>query len=202
MTKTTLARLPLAARIAVGRTHPLTLAAAVVLVLLLGGLGWVGHATWLLDQERGQEQTRSQAGAAKPAPAAAPAAPSGAQADAAALARFHGALAPRGSAAEQVKTLFGLAGQNGLVLRQGDYKAGTDRNAHLMTYGVDLPVKGSYGAVWRFALGTLQAMPFATLDDISFRRNAVGDPAVEARLRLTLYLADDVPDAPSSGGAR
>jgi hypothetical protein len=203
MMKSTLARLPLAARIAVARTHPFTLAAGFVLALLLGGLAWVGHATWLLEQERAH--VRPRADAAPHVSRSVPAAPSGAQADAAALARFYDTLGPRRSSAEQVKTLFALAGQNGLVLRQGDYKAGTDRAAHVVTYGVDLPVKGSYGAVWRFALSTLQAMPFAALDDISFRRNAIGDPAVEARLRLTLYLADDAPDIPDtsvSGGAR
>ena len=57
------------------------------------------------------------------------------------------------------------------------------------TYQVTLPVKGSYGAVWKFGMLALRAIPFASLDEISFRRDAIGDAAVEARLRLTLYLA-------------
>ena len=59
--------------------------------------------------------------------------------------------------------------------------------AHLL---LNLPVKGSYGAIWQFALGALRAIPFASLDDIGFRRDSIGDPVVEARLRLTLYLKD------------
>jgi hypothetical protein len=35
----------------------------------------------------------------------------------------------------------------------------------------------------------LRAIPFASLDDISFKRDAIGTANVEARLRLTLYLA-------------
>jgi hypothetical protein len=57
-------------------------------------------------------------------------------------------------------------------------------------YQVTLPVKGSYAAVWNFALDSLRAIPFASLDDISFKRDSIGDDKVAARLRLTLYLAD------------
>ena len=51
-----------------------------------------------------------------------------------------------------------------------------------------------YGAIWQFAMGALREIPFASLDDISFRRDGIQDPTVEARLRLTLYLKD-VPGA-------
>jgi hypothetical protein len=76
------------------------------------------------------------------------------------------------------------------VLHEGEYKPGYDRNARLSTYQIDLPVKGSYRAIWQFAMDALRGIPFATLDEISFKRDAIGDTNVEARLRLTLYLAD------------
>jgi hypothetical protein len=103
---------------------------------------------------------------------------------------FYAALGPRRYAEQQVRTLFALAAKNGLSLSQGEYKTAYDRNARLTTYQVNLPVKGSYGAIWKFALGTLRTIPFASLDDIGFRRDSIGDPSVEARLRLTLYLKD------------
>jgi hypothetical protein len=34
------------------------------------------------------------------------------------------------------------------------------------------------------------SMPYASLDEISFRRESIGDEAVEARVQMTLYLAD------------
>ena len=85
------------------------------------------------------------------------------------------------------------------MLSQGEYKSGYERNARVHTYQVNLPVKGSYAAIWQFALGALRAIPFAALDDISFRRDSIGDPTVEARVRITFYLSD----APgtSAGGA-
>jgi hypothetical protein len=109
---------------------------------------------------------------------------------------FYDTLGERRYAEQQVKTLFALAAKNGLALSQGEYRTAYDRNARLTTYQINLPVKGSYGAIWKFALGALLAIPFASLDDIGFRRDSIGDPNVEARLRLTLYLKDEPGAAP------
>jgi hypothetical protein len=76
------------------------------------------------------------------------------------------------------------------VLRQGEYKPGYDRNARVYTYQVNLPVKGSYAAIWQFAMAALRTIPFASLDEITFHRDAIGDATVDARLKLTLYLRD------------
>ena len=61
---------------------------------------------------------------------------------------------------------------------------------------MSLPLKGSYAAVWQFALQALRAMPFASLDELSFRREQIADPTLEARVRLTLYLSDAAGVAP------
>ena len=106
------------------------------------------------------------------------------------LLAFYGALGEQRYAEQQVKTLFGLAAKNGLILSQGEYKSAAVPAARLHTYQITLPVKGSYKAIWQFSLAALRAMPFASLDDISFKRDTIGDASVEARLRLTLYLAD------------
>jgi hypothetical protein len=111
------------------------------------------------------------------------------------LAHFYATLGEKRYAEQQVDTLFALAGRNGIVLSQGEYRSGYDANARLHTYQVTLPVKGNYGAIWRFAQQALGAIPFASLDDISFKRETIGEPSVEARMRLTLYLADQAPGA-------
>lgn len=187
--KTTFAPPTLRLRLMLLRANPIVLAAAILVLALAGGLAWTLHAVWTL--ERAQEAYAAQVkqkpqAAATPAPAPAPA-PAQAPDN---LAAFYGALGERGSAEQQVKTLFALAAKSGLVLRQGEYKAGYDRNAHVYTYQVNLPVKGSYGAIWQFAMAALRAIPFASLDEIAFHRDAIGDATVEARLRLTLYLRD------------
>lgn len=190
--KTTFASPMVRLRIMLLRANPIMAAAIVVPLVLAGALAWTLHAVWAL--ERAQQAYAAQAkqkpqAAATPAQAPAPVpvqAPDN-------LAAFYGALGERHGAEQQVRTLFALASKSGLVLRQGEYKAGFDRNAHVYTYQVNLPVKGTYQAIWQFAMAALRAIPFASLDEISFHRDAIGDATVEARLRLTLYLRDGAP---------
>ena len=108
---------------------------------------------------------------------------------------FYDSLGEQRYAEQQVKTLFALAGKANLSLSQGEYKSAYDRNGHLHTYQVTLPVKGSYGQVWSFGLMALRSIPYASLDELSFKRENIGDPQLEARMRITLYLSD-------KGGAR
>jgi hypothetical protein len=185
------------------RANPLPAIGGVAALACLVALGWTLHAEKALEAERdallaartARQAAVAAAGAAASAGSAvapiAPLAPSIDKLDA-----FYAALGPRRYAEQQVRTLFALAGKNGLSLSQGEYKTGYDRNARVTTYQVNLPVKGSYGAIWQFAMGALRAIPFASLDDISFRRDGIQDPAVEARLRLTLYLKDVPGGAP------
>jgi hypothetical protein len=189
--KATFASPMLRLRVMLLRANPIVLATFTLVLAMAGALAWTLHAVWTM--ERAQEAYAAQAkqkaqAATKPAAASEPA-PAPAQAPDN-LAAFYAALGERGSAEQQVKTLFALAAKSGLVLRQGEYKAGYDRNAHVYTYQVNLPVKGSYASIWQFAMAALRAIPFASLDEITFHRDAIGDATVEARLRLTLYLRD------------
>jgi hypothetical protein len=171
------------------RANPIALAAAVAACAMAGALAWTTHATWTLERDQAARAARAKSAQDTVAvPVAAPEAPPAPPPDN--LAAFYGALGDRHGAEQQVKTLFDLATKSGLVLRQGEYKPGYDRNARVYTYQVNLPVKGSYASIWQFAMAALRALPFASLDDISFRREAIGDATVEARLRLTLYLRD------------
>jgi hypothetical protein len=178
-------------RLVLLRAGPVTLAAIALLLLSLGSLATLVHALVRERQahvvlEAQQARAVQDAGPGEPAAVAPiPLAPRDN------LDAFYGALGQRRYVEQQVKTLFGLAAKSGLVLSQGEYKSARDRNARVGTYQVNLPVKGSYAAVWQFALAALRTIPFAALDDVSFRRENIGEPVVEARLRFTLYLADE-----------
>jgi hypothetical protein len=173
-------------RIALSAWSPVALGAVVLGVLAAVALAWLPPARDQLARQR--ELARHTAALPPPRVAQTPPAT-----DEHNLALFYAALGERRYAEQQVRTLFRLAAKSGLVLRQGEYKAGYERNAMLHTYQVTLPVRGSYGAIWQFALQALRAIPFAALDEISFKRDAIGDANVEARLRLTLYLAEREP---------
>jgi hypothetical protein len=168
-------------RLALALVNPVVVGAALLLVGACATLGWLAQQGRVLEHE---EELVRRLAALPPAPVRQPA---GTGDD---LAAFYGALGERRYAEEQVDILFALAAKAGLVLRQGEYKPGYDRNARVHTYQVILPVSGSYRAIWQFALQALRAIPFASLDEIGFRRDAIGQASVEARLHLTLYLAE------------
>lgn len=106
------------------------------------------------------------------------------------LAQFYAALGERRYAEQEVRTLFALAAKNGLTLNSGEYKEVLDKASRVTSYQVVLPVKGGYNAIWQFCLQVLAALPFAALDDISFKRELIAEAAPEARLSFTFYLKD------------
>lgn len=174
----------LRARLLLMRTGP---AVCVALALCLPGLGaWA----WLLPQQAALVRRA----VLPPTPAIpAPAVPAPLSSNQN-LTLFYATLGDQRDAEQQLQTLFALAARTGLVLSQGDYKAGYDQASRVSTYEIVLPVKGSYQSVWRFSALALRAMPFAALDEINFRRETIGDAAPEARLRLTLFLNPLAPE--------
>ena len=178
-------RLMLRLRLAWSNLGPVAAGAAVLIVS--GALA----LAWLLPERALQDQRRAVAPGPAPAPVVAP--PPSPDAN---LALFYDTLGERRYAEQQVKTLFALAAKTGLVLSQGEYKSAFEQSGRFHTYQLNLPVKGSYAAIWQFAMLALRAIPFASLDEISFRRDTIGEPAVEARLRLTLYFAHPLAGQP------
>ncbi|MES2126023.1 MAG: hypothetical protein V4463_02015 [Pseudomonadota bacterium] len=156
------------------------------IALALAVLGGAALA-WMLPQGALQQQRQAVALKVAAIPAAARPVPVSANDN---LKLFYASLGEKRYAEQQVKTLFGLAAKAGLSLSQGEYKSAYDANGKFTTYQVTLPVKGSYRSIWQFALLSLSSIPFAALDDISFKRETITDTQVEARLRLTIYLGE------------
>lgn len=179
---------PLRLRLALSAFGPLGCGAAALCVVALASL------LWLAPQRALQARRHALALGLATLPAAPRVKAASANEN---LALFYAALGDRREAEQQLRTLFELAARTGLTLRQGEYQSAYDQSGKIHTYQLTLPVRGNYRAIWRFALLALVAIEFASLDDISFKRDAIGQAEVEARLRLTLYLADQ-----PSGGAR
>lgn len=106
------------------------------------------------------------------------------------LANFYDSLGEKRYAEQQVKTLFAIAAKTGLTLNQAEYKFAFDRNGRYHSYQINLPIKGAYGAIRQFCEQMLLAIPFASLDKIHFKRDAIASPMLEAKLRITLYLTE------------
>ncbi|HXA46701.1 MAG TPA: hypothetical protein VNW52_03650, partial [Burkholderiaceae bacterium] len=101
------------------------------------------------------------------------------------LQQFYDALGESRYAEQQIKTLFALATKNGLSLNQADYKFADNKSGAFHSYTVTLPVKGTYAAIRPFCQQVLLAIPFASLDEINFKRDAVTNPLLDVKLRFT-----------------
>ena len=169
----------LSARVAFAR---LGAARTAVLAFLVCALVTLAALVWTLTQGDASATQMPMPGKRRAAATAAPV-------DAHLLAFFE-TLGNRRQNDLHVKLLFDLAKQNGLTLKQGEYQYGYDVAAHVATCQIVLPLKGSYDAIWHFVLEVLKTLPFAALQDINFKRDAIGDAAVSAQVRITLYLRD------------
>ena len=98
-----------------------------------------------------------------------------------------GLVAGRG-AKVNLLTLFAVAAKNGLSLNQAEYKFAANQAGMFHTYSIALPVKGQYASIRAFCEQVLLAIPFASLDQIEFKREAINSPLLEAKIRFTLYL--------------
>lgn len=87
-----------------------------------------------------------------------------------------------------IKAIFAIAHRYAVALPEGEYRVGSSPQGGFLTYEVALPVKGAYPALQAFCEDVLLELPFASLDAIQFRREAVATDGVEAKVRFTLYL--------------
>ncbi len=83
------------------------------------------------------------------------------------------------------------AARHGLTLESGDYLLERRKDARLVQYQVTLPVRGSYGDIRGFVAEVLEKVPAAALDDVVLKRESIGTPALEARIRWVVYMSGE-----------
>ena len=104
------------------------------------------------------------------------------------LAAFYRIFPRQGDAPLWLKKLVRLADRHGLRLNEGEYRSTPDKAGRLMRLQLLLPVKGEYRQIRRFLAAMPAEIPVIALEDVQFSRQSVADPAVEAHIRLALYL--------------
>ena len=98
----------------------------------------------------------------------------------------------RGGLEDQLKNLNESGKTAGLPFKRIDYRMLEERRSGLKQYQITMPVTGSYPAIRRFTSLALATMPGLSLDHVYFQRRKIGEPAIDAELRFTLFLADPV----------
>lgn len=104
------------------------------------------------------------------------------------LAEFYGVFPDEASLPDWIGRIAAVAEDCGLSLDQGDYKPTRDKAGQLTRLQMTLPVRGEYRQIRRFLTGTGAAVPIVSLEQVQFERQKVGDPLVDAKIRLVLYL--------------
>ncbi len=106
------------------------------------------------------------------------------------LQAFRAVLGDKRDMHRLVAQVFSAAERHALALAQADYKLDFDQAGGFYTYQLTLPVRGAYPQVRRFVDATLAATPCAALEEVDFRRDGIGMPTTEAKLKFVLYLKD------------
>jgi hypothetical protein len=104
------------------------------------------------------------------------------------LAQFYAALAQPANVPDMLRKLHRAARDQGLTLDQAEYRPLSEPEGNLTRYQIVLPAKGTYPEVRRFLVQAAGDVPGLAVDGVSFQRQQIGDAAVEAQIKLTLFL--------------
>jgi hypothetical protein len=108
------------------------------------------------------------------------------------LERFMNTLGDPKHSEQQVQSLFAIAKGLQLGLPQGSYRFNCDSDSEVCRYRIQLPVRGSYVRIRSFLDELLMAIPFASIDDLTFKREAISDEDIDVRVSLSLYTRNQV----------
>lgn len=104
------------------------------------------------------------------------------------LAAFYRVFPEERNSPQLLEQLVALAEKHGLSLNEGEYKALPDKGGRLLRFQMMLPVKGEYRQIRAFLTELSVEIPALALENVQFSRRDVADAAVDARIRLALYL--------------
>jgi Tfp pilus assembly protein PilO len=104
------------------------------------------------------------------------------------LAAFYAFFPQSANLPDLMQKVFAAAKAQGLQLEHGEYRTITDNAAGLTQFQLTLPVHGTYPQIRKFVDAAMAEVPTLSLDSIQFDRQKVGDAAVDANVRLAVYL--------------
>lgn len=104
------------------------------------------------------------------------------------LAIFYNHFPAERSLPDWLEKIQGAAKRNALLLQQGDYHIARDKGGKLLRYQIKMPINGSYLNIRKFLGAVLTEIPTASLDNVKFERQKIGDSTIEATVELSLYF--------------
>ena len=104
------------------------------------------------------------------------------------LAAFYRNFPTEQDATDTVGKIAAIAKRDGLALQQAEYKVERDKNGKLTRFEMSLPLKGDYKTIRRFLSDVSAEMQTVSLEQVQFERQKVGDPVIDAKVSLVMYL--------------
>lgn len=77
---------------------------------------------------------------------------------------------------------------HGVALQQADYRAADDRGRQIGQYRISVPSITTYPQLKGFLAEVLATLPNVSLDQLSLRRRAPAESAIEVQMQFTVYL--------------
>lgn len=182
-----------ALQLRIGLIHAGAIPCLIAMLLMLGAGTWLWLAAQAQSQTReAQEHALAQARQAVQALKENPDAVAVAHNSVAEqhLERFYAVLGEPAEAELHLKTLFAIAAKLDIQLDQGEYQWAFDKHSRVYRHQILLPVKGPYRQIRQFCEQTLLTLPFASLDELSFKRESIDEDEPDGSLRLTFFLKD------------
>jgi len=104
------------------------------------------------------------------------------------LAAYYRYFPPQSTAPDLLDKIYQAAKQQRLALNEGKYTATHERAGSLVRYEINLPVTGDYHQLHKFIGSVLNDIPVAALNGITYDRHKIGESAVDAKIKFSLYL--------------
>jgi len=104
------------------------------------------------------------------------------------LAAFYQVFPGEHEATDWIGQIAAIAQRDGLGLQQAEYKVEHDKTGKLVRFQMSLPLKGEYQAIRSFLSDLRAEIPIVSLEQVQFERQKVGDPLVDAKVRLVIFL--------------
>jgi hypothetical protein len=113
------------------------------------------------------------------------------------LAHVEAALRGAGRIDEQMRVILAAATHHGIELPRAEYQSSVDTPTRVARVQATFAIKAGYPRLRGFVEEVLRALPNASIDHISFKRDAVGLSEVEATVRLSLWSIEGEAIRPS-----
>lgn len=104
------------------------------------------------------------------------------------LAEFEAGLPLAEGALQAVRHIHRSAAEHEVELSTGEYRLVSEPGGRLQRYQITLPAGGTYPDLRAWMADVLNELPTMALDELSLKRNEVGESQVQARVRWSFYL--------------